>query len=71
MTSTMPRTYEEAIAMGYTPTFTSLQRGYVSRKMDMDIAPVMVAGGNRKGMLYVLLPCWQSTQYCVRQYLTK
>ena len=71
MTSTMPRTYKEALAMGYTPTFTSLQRGYVSRKMDTTKAPVKTARGMRKGLLYVMLPCWTSTQYCVRQYLTK
>lgn len=71
MKTMIPKTYEEALAQGYTNSFTSLQRGYVSRKIDTDTAPVMVAGGNRKGMLYVVLPCWQSSQYSIRQYLTK
>lgn len=71
MKTMIPKTYEEALARGYTNSFTSLQRGYISRKMDAANAPVMVAGGNRKGLLYVVLPCWQSSQYSIRQYLTK
>ena len=71
MKTMIPKTYEDALAQGYTNSFTSLQRGYVSRKMDAATAPVMVASGNRKGQLYVILPCWQSSQYCIRQYLSK
>lgn len=71
MKTMIPRTYEEAKTQGYSIAFLRYQRGYISRNTNIDKAPVMVAGGARKGMLYVLVPCWKSTQYCQRMYLTK
>ena len=64
-------TYREAIENGYTDADTKYQRGYVSRKANTKEQPVQEAGGSRKGQLYVLLPCFTSTQYCIRQYLRK
>lgn len=64
-------TYKQAIEQGYKTADTKYQRGYISRKANIDDLPVMTAGGNRKNQLYVLLPCWNSSQYCVRQYLVK
>ena len=49
-----------------------LQRGYVSRKPKDDLLrEVYVASGSRKGQYYILVPNYQSTQYCYRQYLKK
>lgn len=62
-------TYADAIKAGYRKADTKYQRGYISRRADPDAQPVQVAGGNRKGQLYVLLPCYYSTQYCISQYL--
>lgn len=67
----IPATYAEAIAAGYRNSDTAYQRGYVSRRSDLDSARVMIAGGSRAGQLYVLRPCMQSSQYCIRQYLKK
>lgn len=64
-------TYAEAKAAGYTDAEVSYQRGYVSRKCNPDEQIVREAGGSKKGRLYVLLPSWISTRYCVRQYLRK
>ena len=64
-------TYRDAIMAGYKAADTKFQRGYVSRLADPDAQPVQTAGGNRKGQLYVPLPCYCSTQYCVRQYLCR
>lgn len=64
-------TYAEAKEKGYVPSDSTYQRGYISRKIDTMQQPVKTAGGNRKGQLYVLLPCYTSTQYCFRQYLWK
>ena len=49
------------------------QTGYISRKTkaltERDNTPVFVAGGNRKGQLYYLLPRYDTTRYCWRCYL--
>lgn len=63
------KTYADYKAAGYTDADLQWTRGYVSRKCNQDEQPVEVAGGRRKGDLYVLLPSWQSTTYCLRQYL--
>ena len=64
-------TYAEALAQGYKPDDIKLQLGYVSRRVDPLLQPVMAAGGHRAGELYVLLhnPC--STRYCYRPYLIR
>ena len=64
-------TYADAIKAGYKDGGTKYQRGYISRRVDTMAQPVRVAGGNRKGQLYVLLPSYDSTRYCVRRYLYK
>lgn len=66
-----PATYKDALAQGYRPGPRKYQRGYVSRRTDVDAAPVHIAGGNRRGQLYVLLPSYDATAYCFRQYLIK
>ena len=64
-------TYGEALQAGYKDGETRWQHGYVSRRCDPMKQPVLIAGGTRKGELYVLLPSWKSTTYCIRQYLIK
>lgn len=63
-------TYAEALREGYKNADTKYQRGYISRRVDPGAQVVHTASGNRKGQKYVLLPCFHSTQYCIRQYLT-
>lgn len=64
-------TLRQALDKGYTMGDTAYFRGYVSRKINPDCQPVKTAGGRRAGELYVELPCWQSSQYAIRQYLRK
>lgn len=64
-------TLNEALASGYHYGDTKFQRGYISRKIDQGAQVVHTAGGRRAGELYVLLPSWLTTNYCVRQYLVK
>lgn len=59
-------TYAEAKKAGYTDGRTSLQRGYVSRKVDANEQTVITSHSGEK---YVLLPCFTSSRYCTRQYL--
>lgn len=59
-------TYADAINRGYANGRIAWQRGYVSRKINADNQTVHTSGS---GELYVLLPTWQSSQYCIRQYL--
>lgn len=48
------------------------QRGYVSRKIkDLGSRPVLEGKGSRKGQFYILEPCYSSTRFCFRHYLTK
>ena len=61
---------------GYTQfsiTDTTLERGYVSRKKDIEIPyedhTIYMAGGRRKGQIFIYLPCYYSSQYCHRAYL--
>lgn len=61
-------TYSEAKNRGYKDSRQSYQRGYVSRRVNPDNQLVLISG---RGEMYVLLPCWTSTQYCIRQYLYK
>jgi hypothetical protein len=53
---------------GYTTSYTSYQRGYVTRK-PRDMANIDVLQG-RDG-IYYLAPSFKSTIYCVRVYLKK
>lgn len=65
-------TYREALAAGYRDSDARMYRGYVSRKIDPMEQEVQVAGGNRKGELYVELPNRRSSYYGkLRQYLYK
>ena len=61
-------TYADAVTAGYRNHRQSWQRGYVSRRTNLDAQPIKY---DRYGNPYVLLPSWQSTRYCVRQYLQK
>jgi hypothetical protein len=61
--------YKEAIAAGYAESDSKWARGYVSRKINVNDQQVFLAGGRRKGYLYVLTPGYGSTRYCRRQYL--
>lgn len=70
-TSNTPRTLREALDMGYRISDMMYQRGYISRKVNMDEQPVKVAGGIRRGQLYVDAPCETSTQYSFRYYLAR
>ena len=65
----MPKTYKEAIALGYKYVFSSWTMGYVSRKVDLSAQPVYQAGGKRKGLVYILGPSCMSSRYCHRHYL--
>lgn len=64
-------TYRDALNAGYRNADVTYELGYVSRRLDTDTAPVLKAGGSRKGQLYVLLPCRHSSRFCFRQYLTR
>ncbi|HBS60891.1 MAG TPA: hypothetical protein DEA44_16715 [Firmicutes bacterium] len=61
-------TYRQALTAGYTDSRQAWQRGYISRKTATDKQPIQY---DRYGNPYVLLPSWQTTQYCVRQYLLR
>lgn len=64
-------TYKEAKANGYKVVGSAWTRKYISRKINVDEQPVHEAGGRRKGLLYVEVPSWKSTQYSTRLYLAK
>lgn len=63
------KTYKDYLEAGWTDGALKYQRGYVSRKTNLDEQEVLTAGGRRKGQKYILCPCWESTTYCYRQYL--
>ena len=65
----MPNTYKEAIALGYTYVFSAWTMGYVSRKVKLTSQPLHQAGGERRGLVYVIGPSWKSSRYCYRHYL--
>lgn len=64
-------TLHEALLNGYKVGEVKYQRGYVSRKVNVAYQPVLTAKGSRKKQLYVLMPCFTSSQYCLRAYLVK
>lgn len=64
-------TLQDAIYQGYKLGENKYFRGYVSRKIDIYKQPVKVAGGNRKGQLYIEAPNFGSTRFSLRIYLTK
>ena len=55
-TASTPRTLSEALDQGYRMADTTYQRGYISRKVNMYAQPVKVAGGSRRGQLYIDAP---------------
>lgn len=67
----IPKTLKDAYNDGYTITETKHVRGYLSRKIDDNDQPVKIAGGIRRGQLYVELPSFASSTYHYRCYLTK
>lgn len=64
-------TFKEAKEQGYYVDDVRLERGYVSRRVNVDEQLVLEAGGRRKGETYVSAPCFESTRYKYRYYLTK
>lgn len=62
-------TYKEAIEQGYRNGDCMYTIGYISRKTDILQQPVQIAGGRRKGQLYVEIPARQTSRYHIRQYL--
>ena len=70
-TASAPRTLLDALDQGYRMSDTTFQRGYISRKINMYDQPVKVAGGSRRGQLYIEAPCSTSTQYSYRIYLAR
>lgn len=68
--NTTIKTYADALSAGYTLGDVKHQLGYVSRKINPEHQPVYTAGGSRRGELYVLIPNYESSRYCLRQYLT-
>lgn len=67
------KTLDDYLDMGYhLDGGMAYQSGYVSRKpMDEGKQIVYEAKGSRKGQFYVLEPCYTSSRYCFRHYLTK
>lgn len=70
-TTSTPHTLNEALNQGYRMADTTYQRGYISRKVNMYDQPVKVAGGSRRGQLYIEAPCSTSTQYSYRIYIAR
>ena len=72
-TNEIPKTVADARGMGYNISgyAEAYQRGYVSRRANIDDRPIRVAGGARKGELYYTVASPISTQYCVRVYISK
>lgn len=65
-------TLREALDEGYKLNNMTYQRGYVTRKpRKPEEIWVKTAGGTRKGELYILMPCFTSTRFCYRVYLSK
>ena len=65
-------TIKEAKDNGYTRAFDSYERGYISRKTVInDETKVYEGQGKRKGLLYYVAPCQNTTQYHLRCYLSK
>lgn len=59
-------TYKEALKKGYKKTDLVYALGYVSRKANVENLEVKTS---KKGRKYVLLPNWNSTRFCFKQYL--
>ena len=51
---------------GKTISWCKYQSGYISRRTNIDNQPVKI--NHKSGVCYVLLPCWESTYYCYREY---
>lgn len=56
-------TYKQAIDAGYKNGRTSLERGYISRRINVENQHVYYSGRGGKGDPYVILPCFFSTGY--------
>lgn len=67
----IPKTLKEAVDNGYVIAEKTHARGYISRRLKPENQPVKIAGGSRKGQLFVELPSFDSTTYHYRCYLTK
>lgn len=70
MTANYPKTWGEAKAQGWIEVDVTYARGYISRKTDIDNQPIKIASGSRKGELYYEHPCFHSTLYFYRVYVS-
>lgn len=61
-------TYRDALDMGYKPVRRSLERGYVSRKVDIMDQPVLES--KRCGK-YIQAPMFDTSRYFARIYISK
>lgn len=72
MIENRPITFGEALSLGYKKADMQYQLGYVRRRnFDLNEARLHVAGGHRKGELYALAPCYNTSRFCLRVYLKK
>lgn len=66
-------TYKDFVDNGFYPSGdVTMQRGYTRRKepiMDKDV--YLVERGPHSGQVFILMPSYESTRYCLRVYLTK
>ena len=62
--------FRNMLHLGFEVNDAEWTQGYVSRKADPLEALAFVAGGSRKGQIFVEMPCYFSTKYCFRQYFT-
>lgn len=65
-----PKTYWEAVEMGYKVVSETHCPGYIPRNLPEEEYPVRVGGGRRKGQLYVEFPDEGKSATCViRKYI--
>lgn len=67
----IPKTLRDALENGYRIDERVHVRGYLSRKINPLDQPVKIAGGSRKGRLFVESPRYDSSTYHYRFYLIK
>ena len=61
-------TYRDALDMGYKPVRRALERGYISRKVDIMNQPVLES--KRCGK-YIQAPLFDTSKYFARIYISK
>lgn len=61
-------TFREALEQGYLPVRTAMERGYVSRKVDVMEQPVLES---RRCGKYIQAPLYDTSRYFARIYIAK